>query len=192
MSVPRPQQTMRVGRSIAQDWLKVLVYFRSPSHLWSPRVSQLVMTPSTSPTCLGTPPLYIQTVSASLSRWPRLLKLEGECWREMEIWQLVPVWSRDVGVAWSSRGTSSKPIRLIRFTAHPRHDARSGSEYDDGLNAQSWFSLSLTQWMVRLIYNTKSCLQGLCLKSVVCKAQLHNNVCVCLTICKHNKIFLLK
>lgn len=126
----RPQRTVRVGRSIVQDWLEGRAYFLSPTPLWSPKVSQLAMTPSTSHTCLATVPLYIQTASASLLMWPRLLKLEGECWGRKEIWRLVPMWSRDVEVAWSSRETSSKPIRLIRFTAHRRHDARSGSEYD--------------------------------------------------------------
>lgn len=126
----RPWRTMRAGKSIVQDWLEGRASFLSPIPAWRPKVSQPAMTPSTSHTRPATLPRCIQTVSASLLMWPRLLKLEGECWGQMEIWRLVPMWWRDVEAAWSSRETLSKPIRLIRFTAHLRHDARSGSEYD--------------------------------------------------------------
>lgn len=126
----RPRRTTRAGRSIVQDWPEGRASFLSPVPAWRPKVSQQAMTPSTSHTCPATLPLCIPTASASLLMWRRLLKLEGECWGRMEIWQLVPMWSRDVEAAWSSRETLSKPIRLIRFRAHLRHDARSGSEYD--------------------------------------------------------------
>lgn len=151
---PHPQRIVRTGRSIVQDWPEGRASFLSPTPSWSPKVSQPAMTPSTSHTCRAMPPLWIQTVSVCPLMWPRLLKLEGECWGWMEIWRSVPMWSRDVGVAWSSRGTLSKPTRLIRFKAHHRHDARSGSEYDADITTASLFFLYLI-----IVYMT-SFLQG--------------------------------
>lgn len=143
-SFPRPQWTVRTGRSIAQDWPEARACFQSPTPSWSPKVSRPAMTPSTSHTCLAKLLFYIQTVLACLLMLGQRLKLEGECWGWMEIWRSVPMWSRDAGVAWSSRRTSSKPTRLIKFKAHLRHDARSGSEYEADINTEPWLAPSST------------------------------------------------
>lgn len=142
-SFTRPQWTVKAGRSIVQDWLEGQTCFLGPTPSWSPRVSRPAMTPSTSHTRPATRHLYTRTASASLLMWPHLSKLEGECWGWMAIWRSVPMWWRGVGVAWLSRGTLWKPTRLIRYKAHHRHDARSGSEYD-AVQILNPGSLSLT------------------------------------------------
>lgn len=129
ISCLRPKQTVKLGRSIERDWPEAQAYYPRRTPLWSPRVCQPATTPSTSHTCPATLPLHIRTASASLLMWPQLLKLEEGCWGWMETWRSVQMWWRGVVAAWLSRGTSWKPIRLIRSTAHHRLDVRSGSEY---------------------------------------------------------------
>lgn len=129
-SFTRPQWTVRAGKSIVQDWLEIPACTPSPTLSWSPKVCQPATIPCTSQMCLNMLPLSIQTDWASLWMWPWLLTLGGAWWEQMEIWQSAPMLSRDAEVAWLSRGTLSKPTRLIRYTVHHRHDERSGSEYN--------------------------------------------------------------
>lgn len=128
-SSTRPQWTVRAGRSIVQDSPECPACILSPTLSWSPKASRPATMPSTSHTCPAMLPLCTQTVWVYLLTWLRPLTLAEGCWGWMEIWQSAPMWWRDEGVAWLSRGTLSKPIKLIRYTAHHRHDARSGSEY---------------------------------------------------------------
>lgn len=141
-SSTHPQQTVKAGRSIVQDWSVARACFLGPTPSWSPQVSPPAMTLSTSHTCLALLHLYTRTASACLLMWPHRSKSEGECWGWKENWWSVPMWWRDVGVVWLSRGTLWKPTRLIRYKAHHRHDARSGSEYDSDLNSKPWLSLT--------------------------------------------------
>lgn len=128
-SSAHPQRTARAGRSIAQDWVEGQSCILNPTPSWSPKASQPAMTPSTSHTCLATLLLYTQTASVSPLMWFPLLRLESGCLGWTEIWQSVLMWSRDVGVDWLSRETLLKPTKPIRFRAHLRRDARSGSKY---------------------------------------------------------------
>lgn len=158
MSSTRPQRTVRVGRSTVQDLSESPACILSPTLSWSRKVSQPATTPSTSRTCQSMLPLFTQAAWASLLMWPQLLTSEGGCWGWMEIWWSAPMWSRDVGEAWSSRGTLSKRTRLIRYTAHHRHDARSGSEYDANINKNPGlcslsFTLLITQgFILNILY----------------------------------------
>lgn len=141
-SSTHPQRSVRAGRSIAQDWLVDQACFTGPAPTWSLIACPPAMTPSTSHTHLAMLHLYVKTASAYLWTWARLSKVEGECWGWMETWQSVPMWSRDVEAAWSSRGTLSKPTRRTRYRAHHRHAARSGSEYETDINTEHCLSLT--------------------------------------------------
>lgn len=127
---PRPKQTAKAGRSTGQDWPETRTRcFLGLVPSWSRRVFPPATTPSTSRKCPATLPRRTPAASDSPWTWPRLLRLPAGRWGWTEIWPSVQTWWRGAVAAWSSRGTSSKPTRLIRSTAHHRLDVRSGSEY---------------------------------------------------------------